>query len=87
MWGSPELKKLIMSREDAGPLAGRLVVRPDSGVPKDVSDGGGGGSGGSDDGYGHGRDGDILCNDILCNTLRVPMCKFLSWCRLARSHA
>merc|ERR1712025_1459737 len=36
MGGSPELKKLIMGRKEAGPLAGRLVVRPDSGVPKDV---------------------------------------------------
>ena len=37
MWGSPELKKLILSREGDGVNPGQLVVRPDSGVPKDVS--------------------------------------------------
>lgn len=36
MWGSPELKKLILGRQPDGPLAGRLVVRPDSGIPKDI---------------------------------------------------
>ena len=37
MWGSPELKKLILNREGDGVNPGQLVVRPDSGVPKDVS--------------------------------------------------
>jgi len=36
MWGSPELKKLILSREGDGVNPGQLVVRPDSGVPKDI---------------------------------------------------
>lgn len=35
-WGSPELKALIISRESDGVNPGRLVVRPDSGEPKDV---------------------------------------------------
>ena len=36
MWGSPELKKLILNREGDGVNPGQLVIRPDSGVPKDV---------------------------------------------------